>query len=138
MIDENRCVAVSLYDVNDGELRGIIYGYTEDNRLLVADEETLETLGVIYIDEIGKKTMSKDGNFLLKTYFEWYGLGFSSKDYDRISFFAVADSKDNINLQPVPVDNTSEETTEEISSEETTEEVTTEEIIYSTPTDSIE
>lgn len=137
MIDDNKCVAVSLYDVNDGEFIGIIYGYTEDNRLLVADENTMETIGVIYVDEIGKKTMSKDGSFLLKTYFEWYGLGYSSKSYDRISFFAVADSQDSSYIQPIPVDSISDT---EYPTEETTEEIieeTTEEII-SAPTDIVE
>lgn len=126
MIDSNRCVEVSLYDLNDGEFRGIIYGYTQDNELLVADENTLKTVGSIYINEIGVKGIDKDGNYGLKTYFTWYGLGFSSESYDLISFFAVADEESNINatLPPAtPLDATPTEAEEEVTEEQATESV---------------
>lgn len=136
MIDENRCVEVSLYDVNDGELRAIIYGYTNDNTLYVADEDTLETLGCIYVNEIGRKSVDKDGNYGLSSYFSWYGLGFSSASYDRISFFAVAEEESDI-ISTVPAnDEVETETTTEVSEEMTTEIVETasptdtEEVVY--------
>lgn len=136
MIDSNRCVEVSLYDLNDGEYRGIIYGYTQDNDLLVADENTLKTVGTIHVDEIGVKGVDKDGNYGISTYFTWYGLGFSSNSYDLISFFAVADEESNINATlPPATSSDAEEATETDAEETNTEEVTTEEVKEATPND---
>lgn len=95
MINNNKCVAVSLFDENDGEYIGIVYGYTYSGDLLIADYKTLEPIGKIYITEIGRKIIDKDTTFEYDTIFAWKGLGFSSSSIDRISFFAVSDS--NIN-----------------------------------------
>ncbi len=127
MIDENKCVEVSLYDVNDGEFRGIIYGYTNDDTLLVADEQTHEYIGTIYVNEIGEKAIDKNGNYGLNSYFKWYGLGFSSSSYDRISFFSVANDVNDINVTQGPVEATMTDAEEELTTEQN--EVTTEEVI---------
>ena len=136
MIDSDRCVEVSLYDLNDGEFRGIIYGYTQNNELLVADETTLKHIGTIYVDVIGTKGVDKDGNYGINTYFNWYGLGFSSNSYDLISFFAVADEKSNITATlPPTTPSDAEEATKTDAEETVTEEATTEEVALATQND---
>ncbi len=99
MIDENKCVAVSLFNENVGEVRCIINGYNEKNDLFVIDEETYEDLGVIHINEVARKSIDKNGNYAVNTYFTWYGLGFSSDYGDRISFFSVAGSSANFDVK---------------------------------------
>lgn len=88
LIEADQCVAVSLYSSNAGEAIGIVYGYTKDGNLLVADDN-LKTVGELQITEKGMKRMDKDGNIAQDSWFEFKGLGFDSEKYgDRISFFA--------------------------------------------------
>ena len=90
-IDKGYCMAVSMYSANVGESIGIIYGYTNKNELLVANEE-LEPVGKIKIRENAKRMMDKDGYTGFVTWFEWAGLGFDSARYgDRISFFSTTE-----------------------------------------------
>lgn len=85
----NKCVAVSLFDINNGEYVGIVYGYTQSG-LLIADPYTMTYTGTIEIKEYGRKLLEQEGTFVYYTYYDWSGLGFSSDKYNRISFFAVA------------------------------------------------
>ena len=88
LIEADHCVAVSLYSSNAGESIGIVYGYTKEGNLLVADE-SLNPVGVLKITEKAVKRMDKDGNVSQDSWFEFKGLGFdSAKNKDRISFFA--------------------------------------------------
>jgi len=133
MIDQNKCVMVSFYSPANGELRGIIYGYDNYNRLYIADEETLTTLGTICVDEQARKILTGDGELVVQPFFTWYGLGFSSKNYDRISFFAAANgggtniatpTDPTIIIPDEPAESTSEdnpETATEINTETQTE-----------------
>ena len=92
-LDKGRCVALSLYSSNVGEAEGIIYGYTSDGDLLVADPESLKPAGKIRITEYAMRMMGKDGEIGQHTWFEWSGLGFDSLKYgDRINFLSSADS----------------------------------------------
>ena len=50
MIEAGECVAVSLYSPNSGEAVGIVYGYTENGSLLVANRD-LKPCGTIKIVE---------------------------------------------------------------------------------------
>ena len=84
VVEAGECLAVSMYSANAGESVGIVYGYTADGSLLVADE-ALNPVGEIRVTECAKRMMDKDGI----SWFEWKGLGFDSKVYgDRINFFA--------------------------------------------------
>ena len=88
VIDAGHCVAVSLYSGNSGEAIGIIYGYTEEGNLLVANEN-LEPVGTIEVIEMAMQFMDKTGEIGFRNWYEWKGLGFDSRQYaDRISFFA--------------------------------------------------
>ena len=121
MIQNGRCVAVSLFDSYDGEYIGVIYGYDKIGNLLIADPQTKTHVGKLYVTEIGRKVLSNEGKFIYSTMFAWNGLGFSSKSGDRISFFAVSGASEGINdiypdatqTDAVP-DNTNEITTETI------------------------
>lgn len=112
MIQADRCVAVSLFDSNDGEYIGVIYGYTQDGDLLIADCSTKEHVGIINITEIGRKILNNEGSFSYSTIFAWNGLGFSSSSGDRISFFAV--SEGNEGMVPSSTEQPLEETTTSI------------------------
>lgn len=87
LIDMGECVAVSFYSGNTGEAIGVIYGYDQKGDFLVADT-SLTPAGKIYIDEYAMRMMDKDGEIGQLSWFEWSGIGFSSYNGDRISFFA--------------------------------------------------
>lgn len=88
MIEAGECVAVSLYSPNSGEAVGIVYGYTENGSLLVANRD-LKPCGTIKIVECAKRLMDKEGIIGQTSWYEWRGLGFDSAAYsDRISFFS--------------------------------------------------
>ena len=74
-IEANECVAVSLYSSNVGEAIGIVYGYTKEGDLLVADEN-LNPVGTLKITECAMNMMDKDGNIGPKTRFgiPWPGI----------------------------------------------------------------
>lgn len=118
-IDAGYCVSVSMYSSSTGESIGVIYGYTSDGSLLVADPATLKPCGKINVTEFAMRMMGKDGNIGQYTWFEWSGLGFDSLKYnDRISFVSTASSKDD--TKPVAV---SEEADTEQASEKQNEKV---------------
>lgn len=87
-IDQNSCVAVSLYNSKEGEYIGIIYGYTYDGNLLLADPDTLKEIGEIRITQMSAPYMDQSGNLKYQSYFDFTAFGFDSKAGDRISFFA--------------------------------------------------
>ena len=88
LIEADQCVAVSLYSSNAGEAIGIVYGYTKDGSLLVADEN-LNPVGELSLTEWAMNRIDKDGTIAQDSWFEFKGLGFDSSKYgDRISFFA--------------------------------------------------
>lgn len=87
-IDEGRCVAVSLFNSNQGEYIGIIYGYTGDGDFLLADLKDPEEKGIIHITENAQRMLNEEGEIVSVQYFDWDAFGFSSENGDRISFFA--------------------------------------------------
>lgn len=89
-IDDGRCVAVSLYNGNQGEYLAIIYGYTEEGDLLIVDMEDISKTGVIDITEKAGKLLNEEGEIVSALYFDWSAYGFSSENNDRISFFAAS------------------------------------------------
>lgn len=129
-IDSRSCIAVSLFNEEQGEYLGIIYGYTQSGDLLIADMETLEPIGSIQIREMARKIMDETGTMVSTNYFQFRGLGFDSTKGDRISFFAASsdhigadrfgndeENKDANVSEPVnekkPEDTTAEDTTAE-------------------------
>lgn len=89
-IDDGKCVAVSLFDGNQGEYLAIIYGYTREGDLLIADMDTQKELGKITITEKARKILNEEGEIVSNLYFDWSAYGFSSAKNDRISFFAYS------------------------------------------------
>ena len=94
-LDRGLCVAVSMYSPNVGEAEGVIYGYTPDGDLLVADPKSLKAAGTIHITEYAMRMMGRDGQIGQHTWFEWEGLGFDSlRNGDRIVFGASSASSE--------------------------------------------
>ena len=113
LLEHGDCVAVSLYSSTTGEAIGIIYGYTKEGNLLVANDK-LEPVGKIYIREAAMKMMNKDGEIGQRAWFEWNGLGFDSSRYgDRINF--VATTMTNVGTE----ENSGVHTTPETTAKET-------------------
>lgn len=106
LIEADQCVAVSLYSANAGESIGIVYGYTKDGNLLVADE-SLKPVGELKITEWAMNRMDKEGKIAQDSWYEFKGLGFDSAKYgDRISFFAstITESSAISSVAPSAVD----------------------------------
>lgn len=99
-LDRGLCVAVSMYSPNVGEAEGVIYGYTPDGDLLVADPGSLKAAGTIHITEYAMRMMGRDGQIGQHTWFEWEGLGFDSlRNGDRIVFGASSASSELTDLE---------------------------------------
>ena len=87
------CIAVSLYNKDRGEYKGIIYGFNRKGDLYVADMNTMKHAGLLRIQEKANKIVNDKGDIEVDLYFDFYGLGFSSTAGDRISFFAGSSEK---------------------------------------------
>lgn len=88
-IEEHEVVLTSLFSPLYGESIVLVYGYTAKGNLLVADPRTQEKIGEIKIEERASRLYDEKGQ---QTQYEWFvfeGLGFSSSNKDRISFFSV-------------------------------------------------
>lgn len=87
-IDKGYCIAVSMYSDTVGEAIGVIYGYTAQGNLLVADE-SLEKAGEITVLPYAMRMMERDGTVGQITWYEWYGFGFDSRRFgDKIRFIS--------------------------------------------------
>lgn len=87
-IQDNACIAVSLFSPSEGEYIAIAYGYDADSNLYLADCDTLKPIGKLQIQETSKKVLDGQGRILNQEYFDFSGFGFSSANGDRICFFA--------------------------------------------------
>lgn len=88
-VENGGCVAVSLFSEDDGEYIGIVYGYDAEGNLMIADPDTLEDIGKLYIKEKTVKMLDEMGDIVLVSSFDWSGLGLSSSKGFKISFFAT-------------------------------------------------
>ncbi len=87
-IIERKCVYVSFFNNKKGESIGIVYGYDSNGDLLIADPETKNHAGKLHITYNGQKLY--DGkNIKTLTWFDFEGLGFDSKNGDRLNFFGA-------------------------------------------------
>lgn len=96
-IQDNSCIAVSLYSSEYGEYIGLVYGYSFAGDLLIADINTLKHIGVLKIDETSNKIINNSGEPVLYQKYEFSGFGFNSLNGDRISFFAASKSSEDYN-----------------------------------------
>ena len=116
--EDGSCVAVSLYNANYGEYIAIIYGYTAEGDLLIADANTLEPVGEIKITELAKKIVDQNGQILSMGYFEFDGMGFHSSNGDRICFFQVSNGQSNLAMITESAQAAAEEAPEVIDADE--------------------
>lgn len=98
--EQESCVAISLFNAKKGERIALVYGYTSDGGLLLADINTLKPAGILAVTEKARKIMDETGALVSYPYFDFEGFGFSSSVGDRISFFAF--SEDTIPGQEGP------------------------------------
>lgn len=95
-IDAGGCVATSLYNSKYGEYVYLAYGYDYNGNLLMADSDSLEPVGKLYITPCAKKLINNTGSIVSVSYFEFSGFGFESDNNDRISFFAQKGASSDI------------------------------------------
>ncbi len=89
LIDLDQCMAVSLYSSNAGEAIGLIYGYTSDGDLLVADRDG-NPAGSLKITEETTRMVDQHGDVTVMSWYEFKGMGYDSLRYgDRISFLTT-------------------------------------------------
>lgn len=88
--NDKSCIAVSLFNKDRGEYKGIIYGYNKDGDFYVADMNTMKHVGLLHITERARKIVDEKGTIISQLYFDFEGLGYSSLAGDRISFFAAS------------------------------------------------
>ena len=93
-IEKRKCVYVSLCDPKEGESIGIVYGYTSEGDLLVADPGTGDYSGKIKIKLKARKTIDENKEIGKLVYFDFAGLGFDSQKGARINFFGAETSND--------------------------------------------
>lgn len=84
LLSSNNPIVVSLYDKDEGEYLGIVYGFTKSGNLLIADYYSKKSVGELKVHYTAETTY--DGQFNQREYFNFEGLGFNSKDGDRIRF----------------------------------------------------
>ena len=99
-IKKGCCIAVSLYNSNEGEFIGVIYGFDARGNFLIADQDSLKPIGKLEIKETAYKMMNEKGDIVSISYFDFGGIyyhdsngqlhSFSSLNGDHISFFAAS------------------------------------------------
>lgn len=91
-IKKGYSVCVSLIDDN-GETLGVVYGYDKYGNLLVADIETGQELGKIYISEHYTKLYTDKNSYTDYYWYSFTGLGYNSEKNARISFYSSSVTK---------------------------------------------
>lgn len=84
LIDGGHTAVCSLQGTQ-GEALGIVYGYDYLGNLYVADAETQQPCGIIYITPHSQLTAGAD-EIMLRAYFTFEAFSFSSKNGDRLVF----------------------------------------------------
>jgi hypothetical protein len=84
-INNDMPVIISLFSPAKGEAILMIYGYTPQGHLLVADPETQELMGMLFIQQNGQRTLAKGNTLGYREWFGFFGCGFYSWEGDRIS-----------------------------------------------------
>ena len=90
-LKNNKCVLTSLYSEELGESIVIVYGYTSNGELLLANRETLEPVGKIKIKIRTQKVIDKNEVLKEINIFEFSGMGFDSMKKSYIRFLKTAD-----------------------------------------------
>jgi len=85
-IDNGKTVVTSLFSKEYGEVVSLVYGYTKEGGLLIADINTLIPVGVIRIQNRSAPMMMSDESIVDFTWFDFYGCGFNSLCSDTIHF----------------------------------------------------
>ena len=84
-IKSGRPVTVSLQSPAYGEALALVYGFTEEGDLMLCDEAGND-LGLLDIIEMAAVLADNTGELRQREYFDFSGLGFDSREGDRIHF----------------------------------------------------
>ena len=85
LIQNNQAVPVSFYSDKKGEYLGIVYGYTRNGDLIIADYYSKDYVGILNIGYTAE-TLYNGNDITQKEIFTFSGLGFISENGDRINF----------------------------------------------------
>lgn len=83
-IDRGENVVLSLMSHEIGEVIVEVYGYTNQNNLLIADPTTGSKLGAINVRAVNERVLDKSGSIVNYEHFLWNGCGYSSAARHRI------------------------------------------------------
>lgn len=85
LIQNNQAVPVSFYSDEKGEYLAIVYGYTRNGNLILADYYSKEYIGILNIGYTAETLY--DGSYITqKEIFTFNGFGLNSENGDRINF----------------------------------------------------
>ena len=85
LIQNNQAVPVSFYSDKKGEYLGIVYGYTRNGDLIIADYYSKDYVGILNIGYTAE-TLYNGNDITQKEIFTFSGLGLNSENGDRINF----------------------------------------------------
>lgn len=89
LIDGGSCVLASLNSTGVGETLILIYGYSSDGNLLIADPESTQPVGILTVKPNASVVMTAAGKIEQQEFFDFIGLGFDSALFDRIHFISA-------------------------------------------------
>lgn len=90
-INEGKTVVTSLYTDGYGETVVLVYGYTADGDLLIADINSEEPVGIISIEEKCARRLNNEGIISIEKWFEFRSVGHSSYKWAKIAFIFDGD-----------------------------------------------
>lgn len=94
-INEGKTVVASLYTDGYGETVVLVYGYTADGDLLIADINSEEPVGIISIEEKCARRINNEGIIGIEKWFEFRSVGHSSYKWAKIAFIFDGDGIDD-------------------------------------------
>lgn len=89
-LKEGKCVLTSIYSEEKGEALAIIYGYTSDGEYLIADANTLKSIGSLTISFYTNNIVNKNSEIKQENRYEFEGLGYNSRNGSNIRFLGTS------------------------------------------------
>ena len=93
-IDDGKCVLATIMSEEYGEAIVEVYGYTADGNLIIADPQLKSVNGVLEMKICCSRALDKDNQVVERSWFEFRGCGFDSRNGDLIGFYSVIGGED--------------------------------------------
>lgn len=103
-INAGKTVALSVFRDGYGETIMIVYGYTSDGDLLVADAETLEPIGKLLVYERAGRRLDENGVVNMVEWFDFYCAGYKTSNWSRLVFLFNEADTDSSPFVPAEMD----------------------------------